>query len=60
MLAIFHAEELTHRCKRLIVGKIMFNNKTTFLVGKNHLDTRNTFVSMRRNASLAEPSFAVA
>ncbi len=59
MLAIFLAEQWTHRCKRLIVGKIMFNNETTLLVGKNHLDTRNTFVSMRRNASSAVLLFAV-
>ncbi len=60
MLAIFLAEQLTHCCKQLIVGKIMFNNETTLLVRKNHLDARNTFVSMRHNASPAEQVFAVA
>ncbi len=60
MLTIFFAEQLTHHCKRLIVGKIMFNNETTLLVGKNNLGTRNTFVSMRCNDSPAEPLFAVA
>ncbi len=60
VLAMFLTEQLTHRCKRLIVGKIMFNSKTTLLVRKNHLDTRNAFVSMQHNASPTEPLLAVA